>query len=339
MHVIGAKIDLRSARGLPLKNELNDLTNTEWMVSTKSVWFDDDAKARHVSAIAIRFQEWLSQQIDGPQIAEELGQPLPSVMLSTPPQRDELKIQHPATFAETDIAKLIRFFTKHDELVLDPFLGSGSTSIAAIDTGRRSIGVELVDRWYEIAEERVRKHRYSFQLNMLEPADSCTPSDAEVIRGDARQVLSSMPEESVDFVITSPPYWGILSKAADHKSKAERLSKDLPTDYGSEEGDLSCIADYPAFIASIGAVMKECFRLLRPKRYACVIVSDFRHRSRFVTYHSDLSNETERQGFTLEGITILVQNSKNLYPYGIPYAFVSNIHHQYILIFRKPKGS
>ena len=48
----------------------------------------------------------------------------------------------------------------------------------------------------------------------------------------------------------------------------------------------------------------------------------------------DIAKVVESVGFTLEGITVLVQDNKNLYPYGIPFAFVSNIHHQYILVFR-----
>ena len=47
------------------------------------------------------------------------------------------------------------------------------------------------------------------------------------------------------------------------------------------------------------------------------------------------ARDRARWAFSLEGITILVQDSKNLYPYGIPFAFVSNIHHQYILVFRR----
>jgi hypothetical protein len=66
-----------------------------------------------------------------------------------------------------------------------------------------------------------------------------------------------------------------------------------------------------------------------------VIVSDFRHGSEFIAYHNDISAIIKELGFSLEGITVLVQDSKNLYPYGMPYAFVSNIHHQYILIFRR----
>ena len=45
----------------------------------------------------------------------------------------------------------------------------------------------------------------------------------------------------------------------------------------------------------------------------------------------------ERQGLALKGLTILAQDNKNLYPYAIPYAFVSNIHHQYVLEFQRPR--
>ncbi|MBI3931476.1 MAG: DNA methylase [Chloroflexi bacterium] len=321
-----------------MKNELNDLTNTEWMISTKSVWLEDESRARIIQDVALRFQEWLKKQEDKDILLERLEQPLPSVLLSTPPQRDDLKIQHPATFAESDIARLILFFTKEGELVLDPFLGSGSTCIAAIGTGRRSIGVELVDKWAGLAQERINRLKYTFQLPLLPDNGNSqqTHLEATVLRGDARVVLKSMETESIDFIVTSPPYWGILNKRADHKVKAERLSKNLPTRYSDQHEDLGNITEYDEFISSIGVVMRECFRLLRPKKYACIIVSDFRHKSRFVAHHTDISREMEKQGYSLEGITILVQNSKSLYPYGIPYAFVSNVHHQYVLVFRKP---
>jgi hypothetical protein len=70
-----------------------------------------------------------------------------------------------------------------------------------------------------------------------------------------------------------------------------------------------------------------------------VIVGDFRHHNRFIPYHADLIRlltEAEGSAFELSGITILAQNSKPLYPYGYPFAYVPNVHHQYVLIFRKP---
>jgi len=261
------------------RNKLNNLTNREWMMETKSVWF------------------------------------------SRPPQRDELKAQHPATFAESDIVRLIEFFTKPGEMVLDPFLGSGSTLVACAQSQRRGVGIELIGHWAEIARQRIG-------------AEESKP-EQRVLVGDSRELLGDMEPESVDFVVTSPPYWSILLKDWDHKVKAERKSKGLQTRYSDEPGDLGNTESYDDFLAELGKVFEQCGRALRSRRYMCVVVSDFRHGSKFIAYHADVSRVVESSGFSLEGITILVQDSKNLYPYGIPFAFVSNIHHQYILVFRK----
>lgn len=261
------------------RNSLNGLTNREWMVETKSVWF------------------------------------------SRPPQRDELKAQHPATFAESDIVRLIEFFTKSGGTVLDPFLGSGSTLVSCARTARKGIGIELVEHWAEIARQRVDGEESALEQTIL--------------TGDARQMLAEIEDESVDFVVTSPPYWSILRKDLDHKVKAERKSKGLETRYSDDENDLGNTESYGEFLEELAKVFAECARTLRPKRYMAVVVSDFRHGSKFIAYHADISTVMESVGFTLEGITILAQDSKNLYPYGIPFAFVSNIHHQYILIFRR----
>ncbi|MCL5104551.1 MAG: site-specific DNA-methyltransferase [Armatimonadetes bacterium] len=260
------------------RNSLNELTNTEWMIETKSVWF------------------------------------------SRPPQRDKLKAQHPATFAESDIVRLIDFFTKPGGHVLDPFVGSGSTLVACAQCGRQGTGIELVDYWADVARKRS-----SAENPALEQA---------VLTGDAREVMSELDDSAFDFIVTSPPYWMILRKDWDHKVKAERKSKGLNTRYSDEINDLGNLESYDDFLAELGRVFGECRRVLKKKSYMCVVVSDFRHKSRFVAYHADISRVMESVGFTLEGITVLVQDNKNLYPYGLPFAFVSNIHHQYILVFR-----
>ena len=90
-------------------------------------------------------------------------------------------------------------------------------------------------------------------------------------------------------------------------------------------------------------VFLECGRLLRPKKYMCLVVSDFRNKSEFISFHSDLiqslNHKTTADGYkiTLQGIKVLLQNHKTLLPYGYPFAYVENIHHQYVLIFRKDK--
>ena len=219
---------------------------------------------------------------------------------------------------------------------MDPFLGSGSTLLACLNTQREGVGVELVQRWVKVAGRRLRDAK--IQRRRSEAGDKKLPRalPLQIIPGDVRRVLPRLSSKSFDFIVTSPPYWRILAKARDHKSKRERLSKGLPTKYSEDGRDLGNMAEYDGFLRELGRVFAGCYRVLKEGGYIAVVVSDFRHGSRFISFHNDLAKEVELVGFSLEGITILVQDSKSLYPYGMPYAFVSNIHHQYILIFRKP---
>jgi len=63
---------------------------------------------------------------------------------------------HPAIFPLEIPYRLIRFYTWRDETVLDPFMGSGTTLRACKDLGRRGIGIELEEKYCEIAAERLR---------------------------------------------------------------------------------------------------------------------------------------------------------------------------------------
>jgi len=69
----------------------------------------------------------------------------------------------------------------------------------------------------------------------------------------------------------------------------------------------------------------------------CIVVSDFRNKDKFYMFHADLANRLEKKYFALKGITVLYQRHKSIFPYGYPYSYVPNIHHQYILIFQNKK--
>lgn len=273
------------------RNTLNALTAKEWIQETVSVWRQRGLGAKHPDTYYERL--------------------------------------HPAPYSYTDVARLVRFFSKPGEVVLDPFLGIGSTLKAAATEGRNGIGIELNPQFADLARERLNKELLEEQLNNTEQ---------KVIQGDSKSLLATLDESSVDLLVTSPPYWNILHKK-DHKAKQERESKGLKTRYSDDDPlDLGNIDDYELFLSELVAIFSEARRVLKPKKYAAVVVSDFREGPRLRMFHADLANSMEAAGWTLKGITVLYQAHKRIFPYGYPSSYVPNIHHQYILILQNSKA-
>ena len=63
----------------------------------------------------------------------------------------------PGTISSRIAERLVRMFSFAGDMVLDPFLGTGSTTIAAVRAGRNSIGNEIEPKYLNLAWERVRK--------------------------------------------------------------------------------------------------------------------------------------------------------------------------------------
>jgi DNA modification methylase len=234
---------------------------------------------------------------------------------------------HPAPFSFTDITKLIRFFTKHKAKVLDPFVGIGSTIKACVELDREGFGVELSPKWCKITRQRLAAES-NHELD-----------DEHLVCGDSRKLKQYFKKDLFDFIVTSPPYWNILEKK-DHKAN-ERVINGHDTKYSESKSDLGNIEDYNKFLDDLAKIFLSCHDLLKPGKYMCIIVSDFRHKSEFYPFHSDLlsklTDKKQKKFFQLKGIKVLIQNAKKLFPYGYPFSYVENIHHQYVLILQKQK--
>jgi site-specific DNA-methyltransferase (adenine-specific) len=77
---------------------------------------------------------------------------------------------HPAPFPEQLAERLIRLFSFAGDTVLDPFVGTGTTSVAALKLGRNSIGVEIEKKYFKMAERRLRL--ISSQRQITGPTES-----------------------------------------------------------------------------------------------------------------------------------------------------------------------
>lgn len=69
----------------------------------------------------------------------------------------EEKIKHLTRKPVRLISHLIRLFTQEEQIVLDPFFGSGSHAIASLENNRRFIGFEIERRYFEIAQKRIER--------------------------------------------------------------------------------------------------------------------------------------------------------------------------------------
>lgn len=262
------------------RNDLNDLTGREWVAFTKS-WF-----------------------------------------VHRPPRRAPGELLHPAKFPETMVAEFVEFFTKRraGHVILDPFLGTGST-LVAVDLcnrhhggDRRGVGIELSERYAATARSRTSQR---------------------VICADALTVdFASLAP--VHFAITSPPYWDVLHKDTG-KLKKLRERQGLDSRYSDGDADLGNEHDYAAYLDKLVAVSRGVQRALAPGKFYVVILADTNKRERYYPIAFDFARLLEaRTTFVLKGVRVWCQDDKRLLPYGYPYSFVPNFLHHYCLIFRNP---
>jgi DNA modification methylase len=231
---------------------------------------------------------------------------------------EEARLKHPAMFPSALASRLIECFAAPaDGVVLDPFAGLGSTLVAAAQAGLQGIGIELNREYARIARERLglRAHGHAPRLHVA----------------DARQLGRRVSPDSIDLVITSPPYWDILTRRRTADGKTIR-------NYGRDTSDIGRITRYEDFLSALEGVFAQVFAALRPGKYCIVVVMDLRKHGRLYPFHSDLAERMESIGFIYDDLIIWDrrQEYNNLRPLGYPYVFRVNKVHEFVLIFRKP---
>ena len=283
-------------------NTLNELSGEEWLYFTKSLW--------------------------STAYPSELG-------------HVERKM-HGANKPPRLMARLIEFFTKPGELVLDPFAGVGGTLLGAAicRSPRRALGFEIEQRWADIYATVVDASAGA-TLTDLGPTDPGGPrsfdaSGCQLVVGDAVDLLRGIADASVDFVASDPPYNPQLKLTMAGGKLAEEHAN-RRTDYAmvtQHAGDLANSATYGEFLERMGGIFGELRRVLRDGRYATIIVRDAYQDGRYRFTGSDLAARAEAAGFVTKGDLIWYQAGTRLRPYGYPRSFVPNIVHQHILVLR-----
>lgn len=236
------------------------------------------------------------------------------------------RTRHPAAFPVSLIEKILDCYAPGKEsLILDPFVGSGSTLIAATNKGMPSIGLDVNAAFREVfmnrldlfnGQENGKCHLWRYEV--------CDARDYECFS-------EIVAPDSVDLCVTSPPYWDILSRKRTCDKKEAITYSDSDTDIGN-------LASYDVFLKALGDVFENVAMVLKKRGYFILSVMDVRKKDRFYPLHQDAANVVqERAGLVLEDIIVWDrQNDYNaMRPLGYPYKFIINKVHEYLLVFRK----
>lgn len=250
-----------------------------------------------------------------------------SWFIHRPVRRKENEILHPAKYPESLVEEFINFFTKKGDWIFDPFMGTGSTLVAAGACERNAIGVELQKEYFNITSNRINKSVASSKLIPLN-------GNSLELEKLFKEKLESIPEFS--FVITSPPYWNQLERNSIRQKV--RSEKGLSTKYSADEDDIGNIEDYEEFLERQAKIFDAAFDFVKPNGYLAIITNNVYYKSKLYPLAFDTATSLTKRGeksWVLKDEKIWLQDDKALIALGINSAWVSNRHHQYCLIFRK----
>jgi len=253
--------------------------------------------------------------------------------VSSPRKRKHL--EHGATFPEKLINRLIKIYTKEGDLVLDPFLGTGTTLEACGNTGRKGIGIELNERFIRHALEVIEQSIFTEAHNL------------KVIQDDCRNLLNYVQKETVQLVVTSPPYANFIQKSVEDREKTHKTSlirlenKSTVNPYSKKEKDFGNL-EYPVFLIELKELMKKLFIVTKKGGYNVWIVKDYRdtkNKIPYIPFHSDLAEIGEEVGFKYHDLIIWDQNAqRSLVLLGYPSVFYTNQNCSFLVVLRKPNG-
>jgi DNA modification methylase len=240
------------------------------------------------------------------------------------------KSVHPATFPLALAKKTISLFTHEGELVLDPFVGSGTTLVAAQDLNRNAVGFDLQPGYIDLCVQR------------LGGPNEVGHSQQVAIQDDARNIPDYLGPETVSLIWTSPPYANLLNRERKNKSRRERRNKQLGKveQYSQDPRDLGTMP-LEQYTQTMGDIFERLLPLLRPKAHCVINVPDMWWENERIAIHVSVIQELRRRGYELRNIIIWDKTNivNRIGIFGWPNNYITmGITYEYLLDFWRPEG-
>lgn len=223
--------------------------------------------------------------------------------------RDGALSQFPSEVAR----RAILFWSEEGDLMFDPFGARGARALMANLLKRHVIAYDISKSFYDWVQKRLQRGIPNPDYRL------------EFYRKDSRKV--DLQDNSVDFVLTSPPYFCLENYG------------DEPEQLGYGESIHGKTPKYEIFLSELKKVMAECFRILKPNKFAAWAVNDFRYEGKFYCYHADCLNLLSEVGFEIYDMVIY-----NLSEHPLHAIFLTQLwekkhtakQHEYLIIAKKP---
>jgi DNA modification methylase len=234
----------------------------------------------------------------------------------------KLRRVHPSPKPPQLMGRIVEFFTRREEWVLDPFMGVGGTLLGCSLVGRNAVGVDLSADYVDTYREVSAQEGLALQTAIV---------------ADARHLLDcpQVAARRFDMVLTDPPY-GDMMRRPQNGEKKKRTGDASATPFTASEQDLGNLS-YPEYLSELSRILALSLRVLKPSGYMVIFAKDLQPTAEHHNMlHADLVIRLSAlDGLAYRGCKIWYNQTPRLYPFGYPYRFVANQLHQYILIFQK----
>ncbi len=238
---------------------------------------------------------------------------------------------HPATYPISLSSRCIELFTHKGELVLDPFVGSGTTLVSAHDTHRNAVGFDLSNDYVKLSQRRLQEQGFSFGL-----------TQQLAICDDARTVPTYLEPESVSLILTSPPYANLLNRKRKNKSRRgeERQNNQYlrVEQYSQDPRDLG-VLPLEEYQAQMADIFQSLLPLLKPKAHCVINVPDMWWENKRITIHMALIEALRSVGYELRNTIIWDRTNivNRVGIFGWPSNYITmGVTFEYLLDFWRP---
>jgi len=282
----------------------NGLTPTEWALLSKNVIVEDD----------LLNPVWND--------------------LSSP--RNKYQLEHGAVYPIKLCERLMKMYSTEGDVIFDPFLGIGTTMVAAQGLNRHCIGTELNKKFADVANRWLDDVQGLFGNNM----------HYKIVNDDCRNLLQYVRKDKVQLTVTSPPYANFIQRSlkdrvTTHKTSViQHENNSTVKQYSEEENDFGNLP-YPEFLEQIKHVLKDNLEITKSGGYSCWVVKDYRdtkHKIPYIPFHSDLARAGEEVGWKYHDLIIWDQTGqRRLVLLGYPSVLYTNQNCSFIVVFRKVK--